>query len=109
MTRAEFDTVILDGHKDSAIEVPFDPPQKWAIPAGPLWPGRRGHFGRGTLNGVTFESAAMPRARRFYVVVGAELQAAAGVAAGDAVHVSLEPGSRSAAVARSRRAHVVKE
>ena len=91
MKPEKFKGKILSGHKGAAIEVPFDPATQWAIQAGKLRPGRRGHLIQGSLNGVHFESAIVPRARRFFVLLDEELQQAAKVSIGDIVEVTLEP------------------
>jgi hypothetical protein len=96
-----FAATILDGHKGSAVEVPFDPAERWSIPAGPLWVGRWGHHVRGTLDEVPFESVVVPRSRRFYALVDDALKAVAGVDTGDRVDVSLQPAEVPAG--RSRR------
>ena len=86
-----FRAEILQGHKGAAVELPFDPAVRWALAATALWPGRRGHVVRGRLAGRPFESAVVPRQRRHFVLVDAALLAAAGVAVGDTVEVSVEP------------------
>lgn len=91
MTTACFQGILLDGHKELAVEVPFDPAARWMLPARPLRPGRRGHPVRGTLNGTYFESAVVPRAHRFWVTVSHDVATSAGVDVGDDVDVTLEP------------------
>jgi hypothetical protein len=86
-----FRAEILQGHKGAAVELPFDPAVRWSLAATALWPGRRGHVVRGRLAGRLFESAVVRRQRRHYVLVDAALLAAAGVAVGDTVEVSVEP------------------
>ena len=77
-----FKGTVLAGHKGLAVEVPFEP----ATPARPLAPGRRGHPARGTVNGAKFESAVVPRSRRYWLLLDDEL----GVREGDEVNVALE-------------------
>jgi len=91
MKKDRFTATILEGHKEAAFEVPFDPAEHWGIPPRPLWAGRRGHHVRGTLDGTSFESVVVPRSRKFFVRVDDALRKAAGVAIGDSVKVSLEP------------------
>ena len=91
MHQENFKGELLSGHKEAAIEVPFDPAMQWGVAAGKLRPGRRGHRVRGSLNGVRFESAIVSRSRRFFVLVDEELQQAAKVSIGDTVEVNLEP------------------
>ncbi len=92
MMSERFDSVVLDGHKGLAFEIPFDPAARWSIAPVPLRPGRRGHRVRGTVNRVRFESVAVSRARRFFVLVTEEMRKAAKVREGSSVKVSLEPG-----------------
>lgn len=95
MKKKIFKAEVLSGHKDHAVEVPFDPISAWGLPPQPIWRGRRGHVVRGTLNGFAFaESFIVPRQKKFYLVLDRELERAAGVGVGDRVTVALEPGTR---------------
>jgi Domain of unknown function (DUF1905) len=83
---------VLSGHKEDAVEVPFDPAEAWGVPPRPIWRGRRGHAVSGTLNGCPFEeSFIVPRAKRFFMLIDRELKQAADVSVGDSVRVALEP------------------
>jgi hypothetical protein len=93
MRQERFQTPLLEGHKGAAVEVPFDPGDRWAIPARQLWRGRRGHEVRGRLNGVDFESQIVPRSGKFFMLVRDELQRAAGAGIGDVVRVVVEPAA----------------
>ena len=93
MITQRFASTVLDGHKGLAFEIPFDPSIRWRMPPVALWPGRRGHHVRGTLNGVRFESVAVPRARRFFVLVNDRLRRAARLRAGSKVKISLAPAT----------------
>jgi hypothetical protein len=86
-----FRAVLLEGHKGCAVEVPFDPAERWSALAGPLWRGRRGHRVQGTVNGVPFQDAIVPRSRRFWLLVSDHVMADAGVGAGDRVEVTVAP------------------
>jgi hypothetical protein len=91
MKKREFTAEILTGHTDDAVEVPFDPSAAWRLPARPVWRGRRGHPVSGTLNGIHFEeSFIVPRAKKFFLIIDKDMERAAGVAAGDTVHVRVE-------------------
>jgi hypothetical protein len=90
-TGQRFKGEILLGHKGAAVEVPFDPAERWGLAAEPLWRGRRGHVVRGRLNGKPFTSSVVPRMKRFWVLVDAEVLRAAKVSVGDTVEVALEP------------------
>ena len=92
--------VLLEGHKDATVEVPFDPTIRWAAPAIRLPHGRHGHRVQGRLNGIAFESVVVPRARGYFLQVSDELKAAAGLAIGDSVQVTLQL-QRTEAVGRS--------
>jgi hypothetical protein len=91
MKKKKFKAEVLSGHKEDAVEVPFDPAIEWSIPPKPLWRGRRGHFVNATVNGFSFESSIVPRQRTFYLLITAEAKKAAGVSAGVAVRVAVEP------------------
>ena len=90
-TRERFTSVVLDGHKGLAFEIPFSPAARWGAPEVPLWPGRRGYRVRGSVNRVRFESVVVPRARRFFVLVDWKMTKACRLEAGATVGVSLEP------------------
>ncbi|MCU1244984.1 MAG: hypothetical protein JWN02_894 [Acidobacteria bacterium] len=63
--------VLLEGHKEAAFEVPFDPAERWAVLPCSSAPARRGHRVRAMLNGVTFDGALMGRSKRFWLPVPA--------------------------------------
>src|SRR5262249_10654139 len=89
MRSERFKAELLGGHKEDAVEVPFDPVVRWQIPTAPLWRGRRGHRVHGSLNGVEFESVVVPRIRKFFLIVSDQLRTAAGVSTGDIVDVRI--------------------
>ena len=94
MKKKRFKAEVQSGHKDDAIEVPFDPAEAWDLPARPIWRGRRGHVVSGTLNGFAFaESFIVPRQRKFYLILDRELERAAGVSVGDSVNIAIEPAT----------------
>lgn len=93
MTRQKFKGEVLPGHKELAVEVPFDPRAKWNIQPRPLWRGRRGHPVEATLNGVSFESSIVLRQKRFYLLIDVEAAESALVKPGAVVHVMVEPRS----------------
>ena len=90
-TAARFPSVILDGHKGLAFEVPFSPAERWDLAEVRLRPGRRGYRVRGTVNRLPFESVVVRRSRRFWVLVTDEMKEAGRLRAGGGVKVSLEP------------------
>lgn len=91
MKKKKFKAEVLSGHKEVAVEVPFDPEIEWGIPPKPLWRGRRGHFVNATVNGFSFESSIVPRQKKFYLLIDAEAKKAAGVYKGVVVQVEVEP------------------
>jgi len=83
---------VVTGHKEDAIEVPFDPAARWSLPARPLRPGRRGWVVEATIAKATgVETAIVARSRRFWMLVPPEVEAAGGFAAGDVVAVRVVP------------------
>ena len=89
MQPARFQSELRDGHKGSAVQVPFDPRVRFAIPAQPLWPGRRGFPVHATLNGLAFDSAIVSRSRLFWLLVPVEISSGAGLAAGASCAVTV--------------------
>jgi hypothetical protein len=88
-----FRAELRDGHKGAAAEVPFDPALRWKIASRPLRPGRRGFAVRATLGGIAFDSAIVARSKRFWLLVPAEVIAAAKVGVGDAGDFSVMPAT----------------
>ena len=86
---------MASGHKGNAAEVPFDPGEHWSLSAQPLWPGRRGFRVHATLAGRAFDSAIVPRSRRFWLLVPAEVSELAGLAVGDSGSSSVAPAGTS--------------
>jgi hypothetical protein len=82
MSVHRFETVL--GAEDSGvfIEVPLDVPAVFGRARAPV---------RGTINGHPFRSTVAVYGGRYYLPVNRTLREAAGVAAGDAVVVELEP------------------
>lgn len=91
MSQNKFKAELLFGHKDHAVEVPFDPSVEWKLQPRPLWRGRRGHPVNATINGFSFESSIVPRQKRFYLLIDAEAANTAGVSDGAIVEVNVEP------------------
>jgi hypothetical protein len=87
MKRKRFKGEVLSGHKQNAIEVPFDPAEAWKIEASSLWRGRRGFRVNATINGFSFESAIVTRQKKFYLLIDDDLA----VDEGAIVQVALEP------------------
>ena len=91
MKKKNFKAEVISGHKEAAVEVPFDPALEWGILPKPLWRGRRGHFVNATVNGFSFESSIAPRQKKFYLLIDAEAAKSAGVSEGVVVQVAVEP------------------
>lgn len=91
MKRKIFKAEVLSGHKENALEVPFDPATEWGIAPTPLWRGRRGYLVNATINRYSFAGSIVPRQKKFYLLIDAEAKKAAGVSAGNVVRVALEP------------------
>ena len=89
--KKKFKAEVLSGHKENAVEVPFDPAKEWGIPPKPLWRGRRGHFVNATVNGFSFEGSIVPRQKKFYLLIDAEAGKAVGVSEGLLALVEVEP------------------
>jgi uncharacterized protein DUF1905 len=94
MSRAErFETVVLEGHKGLAFELPFDPAERWGVPEERLWPGRRGWRVKVSMRRARFESFVVPRSRRFWVLVSEEMRRSGRLRAGSRVGVAVAPAS----------------
>ncbi|MFO0969099.1 MAG: DUF1905 domain-containing protein [Gemmataceae bacterium] len=93
MPKARFTAPILAGHKQAAVEVPFDPGERWGLAPVPIRPGRRGFKVQGALAGAPFQSAIVPRSKRFWLLLEDAHLKAAGVAVGASVTVVLEPAA----------------
>ena len=80
---------ILDGHKGAAVEVPFDPSERWgaAITVGPR---RRGHAVRVRRGDVTFDSAIVARSSRFWLLLPEEGLRALGASVGEVVSLEID-------------------
>mgnify|MGYP001166117007 CR=1 FL=1 len=87
----QFEAVLFAGHKEDAVEVPFDPSRLWNLPKQKHWNGRNGNFVQGTINGIHFESALVPRMKKFFLLIDEDIKAAAKIAVGDIIKVVIEP------------------
>jgi hypothetical protein len=93
MKKKRFKAELLSGHKENAVEVPFDPAEEWQIDPQPLWRGRRGYAVDVVINRVSFESAIVPRQKKFYLLIDAETARSAGISSGAFVEVSVKPSA----------------
>jgi hypothetical protein len=86
-----FRAVVQEGQRQWLVPLPFDPVSQWSTPARPLWRCGHGHRVRGSLNGQPFQGAVVERGGTFWLLLGETLPSAAGLGAGQAVDVLLEP------------------
>ncbi len=90
MKTRRFSTEVLSGHKGCAVQVPFNPEETLGSRSVPLFPGRRGHTVRGSVNGCAFESAIVARAAKYFLLLDAKTLDAARASIGDQVDVVVE-------------------
>jgi predicted DNA-binding protein (MmcQ/YjbR family) len=91
MANAQFTATLLGGHKGAAFEVPFDPEERWAIPPERLRAGRNGHRVSAKVNGVSFESAIVPRLRRFWLEIDDDIRKQAKLEIGAPAKIAIRP------------------
>jgi hypothetical protein len=89
--KKKFKAQLLSGHKDHAVEVPFDPTVEWKVEPRLLWRGRRGFPVRGKIGTATFESAIVPRQKKFYLLIDRDLQQSTGLSEGSGAVITIEP------------------
>lgn len=89
--RHSFDATLQSGHKQCAVEVPFDPADAWSLAARPSWPGRRGYRVRASCDDVDFDGAIVSRSRRFWLLIDDDIRRAAGWREGSQLHVTITP------------------
>lgn len=77
MPKERFTTTLLQDRKGAAVEVP------------PRW--RKAQPVEAQINGIPFDGAIVARAKKFLMTIDADLLAAANVAAGDEVAITIEP------------------
>jgi len=91
MANAQFTATLLEGHKGAAFEVPFDPEERWEMPPEKLRAGRNGHRVAAKVNGVAFESAVVPRLRRFWLEIADDVRKQARLEIGAAAKIAIRP------------------
>jgi uncharacterized protein DUF1905 len=82
-----FEATVLAGHKEDAVEVPFDPAERWGVAPRALRPGRRGYAVDVAIGRTRFASAIVPRSKRHWLLIPASV----GVRTGDVVEVVVSP------------------
>jgi hypothetical protein len=88
--RKTFKGELLAGHKDAAVEVPFDPAEIWNTEAKSLWKGRRGYEVKANVNGIRLESYIVPRQKRFFMLIERDVVKKIGANFGETVKVAVE-------------------
>ncbi len=88
-----FAGIICAGHKEAAIEVPFDPHLLWGMVAERIAPGRRGYRVAAVVNDVAFDSFVVARSRRFRLLLDNECLERIGLQLGERADVSLAPSA----------------
>lgn len=91
MSSKTFSGIILAGHKDDAIEVPFDPTQALGVKLAAIKPGRRGFPVRAMIDSVGFDSHVVTRSKKFWLVLPMVIERQIGASEGDEVSVTLSP------------------
>jgi len=82
---------LLSGHKQDALEVPFDPAEEWKLQPQPLWRGRRGFKVTAKIKGFTFDSSIVPRQKRFFLLIDPEVVKSAGLVRGRLIKITVAP------------------
>ena len=91
MADDRFTAVLLEGHKEAAFEVPFDPAARWDIPPVRLRAGRRGHPVAGKVNGIAFESSVVARSQKFWLLINDDVRDKAKLKIGGSAKIALRP------------------
>ncbi len=84
-----FSATIVEGHKQCALEVPFDPTVEWASGKPLIRPGRRGNPVLARIGQESFESHVVARSKKFWLLLEADVLARLGVAPGQSLRVTL--------------------
>jgi len=102
-TERRFAAALMQGHKGiTAVIVPFDPKDAWALEPLMLDDRRYGWLVRGTMNGAPFDGWIGHRWGRHFIMVDAELRRAASVSVGDVIDVVIKPTKSQKALAIAR-------
>jgi hypothetical protein len=88
-----FRAFVRAGHKEHAVEVPFDPAERWNVATQPIRPGRRGYAVAAAIEGCGFASHVVARSKKFWLLLPALVALATNVKEGDEVDVWIEPGA----------------
>jgi hypothetical protein len=95
MKSESFTGVVQSGHKQDAVEVPFDPAKRWGMKVVSVVPGRRGFAVRGTVGGVEFNGYVVARSKRFWLLLEPALEHSAQIRSGSTIEVTLHGPSQA--------------
>jgi hypothetical protein len=88
----KFETQLVEGHKGVTVAiVPFDPEVLFGQPPVRLDPRRDGWLITGTANGKKFDGYIGNRWGNFFIIVDADLRAAAKLSVGDPIFFAIAP------------------
>ncbi len=90
MTSHAFTATVRSGHKEDAVEVPFDPTAAFGRAPETFAPGRRGVRVRASVDGVAFDGHVVRRSGRHWLLLPSNAKPAVRKEAGDRVEVVLE-------------------
>lgn len=96
MSAERFEGLVLPGHKEDAVEVPFDPAQRWSVKQVRIGPGRRGYPVEARIGGHSFRSHVVVRSGRHWLLLPRSAEQGAGVCAGSRIEVLLRAAISSA-------------
>lgn len=103
MQARSFTSVVRAGHKERAVELPFDPAELGATRPERFAPGRSGVPVGGRLEGIAFRSHVVRRSGRHWLLVPPDVEQASGLQVGSEARVSLDaPGIPSTPSGPSR-------
>ncbi len=90
-----FSAILQAGHKQAALEVPFDPAKVWKLPTQKLWLGRRGHRVHVVCGTQAFDSAIVGRSRQHWLLVDDAIRDSAGWQIGETLQLIITPANES--------------
>ncbi len=91
MHNAIFSVPVVTGHKEDAVEIPFDPGERWPLPEVTLGPRRKARGVWAVIGSHAFDGHVVTRSRRWWLLLPAALEMELGIAPGDQVTVAIGP------------------
>lgn len=91
-----FRATVVAGHKEHAVEVPFDPAERWELRLQPIRPGRRGYAVAASVEGSRFSGHVIGRSKKFWLPLPPLVAIATNARPGDEIDVLLEPQQQPA-------------